>query len=64
MRYLSLLVHDEIVSQIPAEQITNEQAIALDAMLRKWGCLDEETELAITEDLSCDEQSMPAPSTR
>jgi hypothetical protein len=50
-RFLSLLVHDEIVAQIPAEQITNDQAIALDEMLRKWGCLDEETELAITEDV-------------
>jgi hypothetical protein len=51
MKYLSLLVHDEIVSQIPAGQIADEQAMALDAMLRKWGCLDEETEVAITEDI-------------
>jgi hypothetical protein len=50
MRYLSLLVADEIVAQIPAENISDEQAQALDAMLRRWGRLDEETEVAITLD--------------
>lgn len=50
MRYLALLVNGEIVDQIPTN-LSNEEIIDLDEMLRKNNIYKEDIELASVEDL-------------
>ena len=49
MRFLSLIRNNEVVAQVKT-QLTDEECIELDEMLRNNGVYGEETELAITYD--------------
>lgn len=50
MRYLSLFINGELQAQIETD-LSDEQAMDIDDMLRENGVLGEEDELAITEDI-------------
>lgn len=50
MRFLSIIINDKIVAQIPALEITDDQAILLDTMLRMNGLVKENEEIAITQE--------------
>lgn len=52
MKHLSLLRNDQIVDQIPTE-LTDEQAIDIDELLRRNKVYGEDVEVAITQDEMC-----------
>ena len=51
MRYLSYILNNRVVAQIHTN-LTDDEAIDLDEMLRKNGIIGDNQELAITEDLN------------
>ncbi len=49
MKYLTYLLHDRIIDQIPTD-MTDDEAIDLDGFLRKNGLIGEAQEIAVVED--------------
>lgn len=47
-RYLSLIEDNEIVSQIPTN-LSDQEIIEIDEMMREYGLLDENQEIAATQ---------------
>jgi len=51
MKYISLIVNNEIVDQIKVKSDSIEMVMEIDDMLRKANILQDNQEIAITEDV-------------
>lgn len=52
MKYVSLLLNDEIIAQIPVDKnVSSSFIMQLDQMLSDGGILPDDAELCVTEDI-------------